>query len=152
MEENNKQTPHEDINISTSQPSKKDIGLNKGKVALIVFTVVAIFATSIAVAIMLFQQPTSTTSHIRDIFIIFMALESLVIGVSLIILIIQLAILINLLQNEIKPIIDSTSETVNTLRGTVIFLSKNISEPVIKLNEHLAAFKRIIDLVNPRRK
>jgi hypothetical protein len=62
----------------------------------------------------------------------------------LVVLIAQLAILINLLQNEIRPILDSTTETVNTLKGTTQFLSNNLTEPVIKLNEYLAMFKRII--------
>jgi hypothetical protein len=90
-----------------------------------------------------------TTSRIRDIFIILMALEFLVIGLALIILVVQLATLINLLQNEIKPILNSTNETVNTLRGTASFLSDNLVEPVIKLNEYLAGLKRLIDLVRP---
>jgi uncharacterized protein YoxC len=88
-----------------------------------------------------------TTSRIRDIFIIFMALESLVIGLALIILVVQLATLINLLQNEIKPILNSTNETVSTLRGTASFMSDNLVEPVMKLNEYLAGFKKLIDLL-----
>jgi hypothetical protein len=78
-----------------------------------------------------------------------MALESLVIGLALIILIVQMATLINLLQNEVKPILNSTNETVNTLRGTASFLSDNLVEPVLKLNEYLAGLKKLIDLVRP---
>lgn len=114
-------------------------------IGLIVVVVIAAFILSI----MYLMNPSSPTGTIRDIFIIFMALESLVIGVVLVILCIQLAILINLLQNEIKPILNSTNETVNTLRGTVTFLSDNLSEPVIKLNEYMAGLKKFIDLVRP---
>jgi hypothetical protein len=89
---------------------------------------------------------------VRDIFIIFMALESLLIGAALVVLIIQLASLINLLQNEVKPILKSTSETVNTLRGTTEFLSENLVEPVIKLNSYLAGLKKFFDLFNIVRK
>jgi len=81
-----------------------------------------------------------------------MALESLVIGVVLVILIVQMAILINLLQNEIKPILDSTNETVNNIKGTAIFLSDNLVEPVIKLNSTLAGFKRVIDFIRPNQR
>jgi amino acid permease len=95
--------------------------------------------------------PNGATSRIRDVFIIFMALEASVIGIALVILIIQLATLINLLQNEIKPILNSTNDTVNTLRGTVTFLSDNLAEPVIKLNEYMAAAKKFIDLIRPPR-
>jgi hypothetical protein len=61
----------------------------------------------------------------------------------MVILIVQLSSLINLLQNEIRPIINSTSETVNTLKGTAKFLSNNLADPVIKLNQYAVMIKRI---------
>jgi hypothetical protein len=87
------------------------------------------------------------TENIRDIVIIFMAVEFLVIGAALIILIIQLAQLTALLQNEIKPILDSTSETVDTVRGTTTFLSDYLVQPAIKLNSYLAAVRRALKLI-----
>lgn len=90
----------------------------------------------------LFTNPTQA-AVVRDIFIIFMALETMLIGLTLVILIVQLARLINLLQNEIKPILDSTNETVSTMRGTITFLSDNLAEPVVKLSETLAAFGEV---------
>lgn len=92
------------------------------------------------------------TSVIRDIFIIFMALETLLLGVALTILIIQLARLINLLQNEIKPILNTTNETISTLKGTTTFLSDNLVEPVMKLNELLAGFQKLIQIVGLTKK
>ncbi|MEA4907444.1 MAG: hypothetical protein GYA17_01070 [Chloroflexi bacterium] len=122
-----------------------------GKAWIAVVAVVVILAVLIAGVVFLVNQDSAGTSHIRDIFIILMALESLVIGVALVILIVQLAILINLLQNEIRPIVKSTNETVNTLRGTVTFMSNNLTEPVIKLNQYLAGLKKISELVRPGR-
>ena len=90
-------------------------------------------------------------SQVRDIFIILMALMMVVIGVALVVLIIQLANLTNLLQHEIKPILHSTTDTVNTLKGTVRFLSDNVSEPVIKLNESLASIKKLVDIFRIKR-
>lgn len=90
-------------------------------------------------------------SQVRDIFIILMALMMFVIGVALVVLIIQLANLTNLLQHEIKPILNSTTDTVNTLKGTVRFLSDNVSEPVIKLNESLASVKKLVDIFRLKR-
>ena len=119
-----------------------------------VFIVVAVvvIAAIIAGTVFLITSDAAVTSKIRDIFIIFMALEALVIGVALVILIIQVAVLTNLIQNEVKPILDSTNETVSTLRGTVRFLSDNLSEPIIVLNEYLAAIKRMLELMRFRRK
>lgn len=90
-------------------------------------------------------------SQVRDIFIILMALMMVVIGVALVVLILQLANLTNLLQHEIKPILHSTTDTVNTLKGTVRFLSDNVSEPVIKLNESLASIKKLVDIFRIKR-
>jgi hypothetical protein len=88
-----------------------------------------------------------TVSRVRDIFIILMALESMLTGLALTILIIQVARLTNLLENEVKPILDSTNETVSNLRGTTKFLSDNLVEPVIKLNEVVAVFQRLTDIL-----
>jgi nitrate reductase gamma subunit len=107
---------------------------------------VVIFLALIALAVYALLQNDTRTANIRDIFIIFMAFESLVIGAALVVLIIQVASLINLLQNEVKPILESTSETVNTLRGTTEFLSENLVEPVIKLNSYIAGLRKILDI------
>jgi K+ transporter len=100
----------------------------------------------IVAAIYLLLQPGSPTGTIRDIFIIFMAFETLIIGAALVVLIIQVASLINLLQNEVKPILKATTETVNTLRGTTAFLSENLVEPVIKLNSSIAGLRRFFQM------
>ncbi len=113
---------------------------------------VVILVAAIVVAVFFLAKYPNAASNVRDIFIIFMALESLLIGAALVVLIIQLAGLINLLQNEVKPILKSTSETVNTLRGTTAFLSENMVEPVIKLNSYLAGLKKFFDLFNIIRK
>jgi len=91
------------------------------------------------------------TANIRDIFIIFLALESLIIGGALVILIVQLAGLVNLIQNELKPILKVTSETVNSLRGTTEFLGENLVEPVIKLNSYLAGIRKFLHLLGVRK-
>ncbi|MBN1679658.1 MAG: hypothetical protein JW966_05155 [Anaerolineae bacterium] len=69
---------------------------------------------------------------IRDIFIIVLAMEGMLMGIALIVLVLQLAALINLLQNEVQPIVDNANETVTTVRGTAQFMSQNLVEPVIK--------------------
>jgi len=130
-------------------------GIDKGnqKVAIIGGIIAVLVIIGIIVAfVFLLRSDNEVTSRVRDVFIIFMALEFLVVGFVLIILVIQLARLTNLLQNEVKPILDSTNETVSTLRGTTRFLSDNLVEPVIKLNEYFAGFQSVVNLVRPARK
>jgi hypothetical protein len=125
------------------------------KQKLIVTSVVAgivLIAVLISVAIYFLLLPTTPTDKIRDVFIIVVALESLVIGVALIVLIVQLASLINLMQNEVRPILIATNETVNTLRGTVEFLGEEVIEPVMKLSGYMAGLARMLELMGIKKK
>ncbi len=119
---------------------------------IIIAAVVGLLVLACLVTALVFLLNPSLTkpedvARIRDVFIIIMALESLLIGAVLVILIVQVARLTNLLQNEIKPILDSTNETVSTLRGTTEFLSDNLVQPVIKLNEYIAAVQKLLELL-----
>ena len=120
--------------------------MDQRKVIIIAIIFVLIILGGIIAAVSGLLNPNTPTERIRDIFIIFMAFESLVIGAALVILILQISTLINLLQNEIKPILDATNETVHTLRGTTAFLSENMAEPVIKLNASLAGLQRVFEI------
>jgi len=120
-------------------------------VIAVVLAGIVLFAILI-LAIYVLLQPGTPTDRWRDIFIILVALESLVIGIALVVLLIQMASLINLLQNEVRPILDATSETVNNLRGTAEFLGESVVEPVIKLNGYLASLRRVLELMGIRQR
>ena len=113
---------------------------------------VVVLLVLLGVSIYFLLQPATPTDKIRDVFIIVVALESLVIGVALIVLVVQLASLINLLQNEVRPILKATNDTVNNLRGTAEFLGENMVEPVIKLNGYMAGINRMLELMGVRKK
>ena len=124
---------------------------NQKKSKLAVVIIVLVLLGLIVGLFFLARADGQVVSQVRDIFIILMALMMVVIGAALVLLIIQLANLTNLLQHEIKPILHSTTDTVNTLKGTVKFLSDNVSEPVIKLNESLASVRKLVDLFRLKR-
>ena len=118
----------------------------------IIGIVAVILLILLGVAIFFLLQSATPTDKIRDVFIIVVALESLVIGVALIVLVVQLASLINLLQNEVRPILKATNDTVNNLRGTAEFLGENVVEPVVKLNGYLAGLTRMLELMGLKKK
>jgi len=123
---------------------------NRRYIIIFVIVIIAVLALVVTASIFLLRSDnTALTEQLRDVFIIFMALESLIIGIALVVLIVQLSTLINLLQNEVRPIISSTNETVNTIKGTARFVSDNLAEPVIKINQLIAMVKK---LVNPTKK
>ena len=98
------------------------------------------------------QTDVETVGKIRDVFITVMALESLLIGREVFVLIVKVDSLVSLPQNEFKPTLQATPETVNNLRGTAEFLGENVVGPVIKLNGYLAGLQRVIELMGLKRK
>lgn len=138
--------PTSDMDRSPVDPGTKS--KQRWIVIISVLLLLLLIAGIVLSIISLSGMPESQTGKIRDIFIIFMAVEFLIIGVAMVVMIVQLAALINLLQNEVKPILNSTNETVSNLKGTAKFLSDNMVEPVIKMNEYLAGFKKLIDMIN----
>jgi len=141
----------EEVALSPEEEAAKREAEKQQRTTMIIGTIVVIVVLGLLVAgfIYLFhpQTPVEQVERIRDIFIIVLALVSLLISTALIILIVQFASLINLLQNEVRPILDATNETVNHLRGTAEFLGENVVEPVIKLNGYLAGMQRMLELL-----
>jgi ABC-type spermidine/putrescine transport system permease subunit II len=121
---------------------------NRGLLIGIGVALVVLLAAAVVAVVFMARNPAATQT-IRDIFIIFMALLALIIGVALIIVVVQLALLTNMLRHEIKPILDSTNETARTLRGTATFLSENMVSPVIKAHSKMAAVRSALDLLRP---
>jgi len=81
---------------------------------------------------------------LRDAAIIFVAFETLIIGVLLIILVVQTQSLIVLLRDEIRPMLEAANETLATVRGTTQFVSHNVVSPVMKWSGYLAGLRRVV--------
>jgi len=79
-----------------------------------------------------------TLAAARDVSIILVAIESLVIGVLLSVLVIQLARLLKLLREELLPILAATQETVGAVRGTTTFVGDHVVQPVVTISSYAA--------------
>jgi hypothetical protein len=134
-----------------SQPPD-ELTAEQKRAIIIVIIVVILLLVLMGLSVVYLLQPTTDTAKVRDVFIIFMALQSMLTGLTLVVLMIQMARLANLLQNEIKPILDSTNETISNLRGTTNFLSANLVEPVIKVNEYVAGLNTLFELLGLTRR
>ena len=145
------ETPEPEL-TAVEEAAQREAERRQRTIAITAVIFLILLIAGIVAAVIGLLQPNTPTDKIRDIFIIFMALESLLIGVALIILIVQFASLINLLQNEVRPILDATNDTVNHLRGTAEFLGENVVEPVIKLNGYLAGMQRMLELLGVKKK
>ena len=123
--------------VATNQPGRRK-WLWLGGLAVVLLVGLLVAAT------VYLLSPSAPTARVRDVFIILLALEGMVIGVALLVLVLQLAVLINLLQHEVKPILNSTTNTVRVLEGTASFVSEHLTEPIIKLNETAAALSAVL--------
>lgn len=117
---------------------------NKTKIGLIIGGVIVL---ALFVGAIIFLLNSDKTPVIRDIFIILLGFELLLIGIAAILLVIQSSRLINMFQHEIKPVLDAANETMSTLRGTAVFVSDSLVQPVIKLNSYFASIKQAFDLL-----
>lgn len=119
------------------------------KTAIILISVIAVLFLAAAITGLFFlsHSDAETTGRVRDIFIIVLALESLLIGAASVILVIQLAVLTNLVQNEVRPILASAKETVSTLRSTSQFISKRAIAPIISVSSSLAGFRKMFEII-----
>jgi hypothetical protein len=138
-------------NASQPQTEQKS---NRGLViGIVVGALVLLVLIGLGAWALVNNPPLAAT--LRDIFIIALALESVIIGLVLLLLVLQITRLINLLQDEIKPILESTNQTVSTLRGTTTFMSEKVVEPVVKLSSYVAGTRRAVEILTgirqPRR-
>lgn len=89
---------------------------------------------------------------VRDLAIILLAVESIVIGVMLIILIWEVRNLAKLLREEIKPILDSADETVRTMRGTTTFVSDTFVNPIVRASSFVSGVGQVVRILTRRKK
>jgi hypothetical protein len=89
-------------------------------------------------------------AFVRDLAIILLAVESLVIGVVLIILVWEIRNLAKLLREEIKPILDSADETARTVRGTTAFVSDTFVNPMVRASSFAAGVVQALRILARR--
>jgi hypothetical protein len=75
---------------------------------------------------------------VRDVAIVLLAIESIVIGVLLAIIMVQIIRLVRLLREEIGPLLHTTQETLDSVKQTTNFVSHNVVDPVIQVSSYSA--------------
>lgn len=114
---------------------------------------IIVVAGVIALVIYLATYYAPQIEAIRDIFIIALALQSCIFGVILVIMLMMIVRLVNMLEFEIKPILERTNETVGMVRGTTTFVSKNVVSPVTRATAYAAGVRRAMQVLfgDPRK-
>jgi len=147
----NKQTASEKSNDETApsndEPKKDGDSGGRG----VTFWIILGIGGSIGLCLLLFvvaiivgvasgkwENVASMIAIVRDLMIILLVMEGILVGVALIFMILQLSLLLNVLQNEIKPILENAQQTASTVKGTASFVSKQVASPIIRVKSTLA--------------
>ena len=92
-------------------------------IVVIAVMIILVFAAMIAAGVI---------AEVRDVVIILLAVESLVIGGVTLFLLYQIIMLVTLIREEVIPLIQSAQDTVNSARGTTVYVSRKIVVPSVR--------------------
>jgi len=138
-----KVAPPEEPTESRSTPLTPEEKAAKRTQMYIIGGAVGFLALLIAAIVLMASFPAATVV-VRDIAIVFVAVATFLIGLAMILLIFQLQVLIQVLRDEVQPLLRSVNDTVSTVRGTTEFVSHNMVSPIIKAAGFTAGFQRVV--------
>ncbi len=130
-----------DETVSKSRADKKKnrrmtyIGIG---VAVVVILIIASFVLMIRGGV---------TGVVRDIVIIFLAIESVVLVGLMVALVIQMMLLVRMMRDEVRPLITSAQETINSARGTTQFVGRKIVTPTASAAANIAQVRRMFQVL-----
>jgi len=111
---------------------------------------VVLVAGTIVFGIFMFRSPT-TAATLRDIFLIVLGVQSMIIGlllvallVAIVYLVLKLYELVHFFQSELRPIMQQADDTVRTVRSRAIFISDSAVRPIVEVMACVSAVKSII--------
>lgn len=133
---------------TVNPPAEAFPGVNltrKQKIGLAIGIIVAIILITL-VLYFLFTHPVFT-AVLRDILIIVLTFEVLVIGCLLAVLVYQIYVLSYFLYTEIGPVLAATQDTVGTVKGTATFVSGQVVNPAIRASATVTRWRRTVQVL-----
>lgn len=137
-------TPRRTVN----PPAEMFPGANltkKQKIWLTIGIIVGIILITLTIYF-LFRHPVFTAT-LRDILIIVLTFEVLVIGCLLAVLVYQIYLLSYFLYTEVGPVLAATQDTVGTVKGTATFVSGQVVNPAIRASATVTRWRRTVEVL-----
>lgn len=126
--------------------SKSSVDKKKSRRMTAIGIGVAVMLVLIAAGFVLMIRG-GVTGVVRDIIIIFLAVESLVLVGLMAALVIQMTLLVRMMRDEVRPLIASAQETVNSARGATQFVSRKIITPTANAAASAARIARMFQVL-----
>jgi len=129
--------------MADSEQQEEKSGWSITKIAIwsvggLIAVIVLIFIAGLVLAILDVERAGQLIQLLRDFLVIVLTLEGIMILFAFAVLVVQIARSVNLVQTEVKPILDNAQEAVNTAKGTAEFVSKNAVQPVLRFSGFMA--------------
>jgi hypothetical protein len=112
--------------------------------------VVVMLAGTVGFGILMFRNPAAAAT-LRDIFLIVLGVQSMIIGLLLVALLVAMVYvalkvydLVNLVQNDVRPILHRADDTVRTVHSRTVFVSDAAVKPIVEVMAYVSAAKSII--------
>ncbi len=126
----------------------QDQPLNRNELVSRTYVVLGIVVTLILSVLFILGIVWLARNHapaiaaLRNVMIIALALMSCIFGIVLLVMFVIVVRLVNMLEFEIRPILEKTNETLGTVQGTTTFVSENVVRPVTRASSNLAGFRK----------
>lgn len=106
--------------------------------------IIAVVITILSIVFIMYMAANYALemAALRDIMIIALALETCIFGIALMILLVMVIRLVNMLEFEIKPILERTNETIGMVRGTTVFMGDNVVKPITTASSYVAGVRK----------
>jgi hypothetical protein len=112
--------------------------------------IVVILAVFVGLGVLLFNNPDAT-SRLRDIFIILLGIETMLICVLILLLLIALVYvalklydLTQFVEDEVRPMLNRADDAIRTVHSRTVFIADTAVKPVVDVMSYIAAVKSII--------
>ena len=124
-------------------PARESDGVNIGRLiklaALILLLLIVLLLVGALVAALTAAATWAPVIQIfRDVLLVALLLESLLIIAAVTVLLLQVAGFLIMLKSEVKPILDNARETTRLGKATAQFINSNAVDPVIQVKSFLA--------------
>lgn len=123
---------------SGGAPGIKITRLIKLSAVLGVLIILILFGAASLAALTAAETWAPVIRIFRDIFLLILLLESMLIVAALAILMLQAAGFFIMLKTEVKPIIDNARETTRLSKATAHFINSNAVDPIIQIKSFLS--------------
>lgn len=132
--------------------SKSFLQANLGLVFVGAFIFAVFWGGFLWLIVWLASNQAAEVEAVRDVMIIILAMQSCIFGIAALVLLVIVIRLVNMLEFEIRPILEKTNETLGTVQGTTAFVGENVVKPTIRAKSHIAGIRKGLKTLfgNPR--